>query len=151
MKMSELVKKSGNANDPALHDDLERRYGPAMAQEIVDLLRKAENPAAQDNEPVDYLSIKALSEGSELYRREARSALTRLKASKGNVGCGTGNVVCFDEHAMLREFERSFGFYRRFHQAFYVLYRQAMEAYRVGAYVPAGRAPIDRTSAALAA
>lgn len=75
------IDKTNKGSDTALREDLERRYGPAMAQDILDQLKKAEGVCGPKSAP-DYLSVKTLSEGEEMYRRDAQEALKRLKAWK---------------------------------------------------------------------
>lgn len=131
--MFDLIGKNYNKDDLALVEDLERRYGPAMAQDILDQLNKAEGGSG----PADYMSVKTLSEGEELYRRDAQQALKRLKASKMTKIKARSGVIEFERAFLLKEFERSFAFYMRFHKGYHVLYRQAMQAYKIKAYVPA--------------
>jgi len=134
--MFDFIEKTYKGDDLTLREDLERRYGPAMAQDILDQLKKAEGVCASKTAP-DYLSVKMLSEGEEMYRRDAQEALKRLKAWKrGKVEARKG-IVEFEGPFLQKEFERSFGFYLRFHKGYHVLYRQAMQAYKVKAYVPA--------------
>lgn len=131
--MFDIIEKNYKKDDLALAEDLERRYGPAMAQDILDQLKKAE----EDNDPADYMSVKTLSEGEELYRRDAQEALKRLKASNMAKIKARSGVIEFEGAFLLKEFERSFAFYMRFHKGYHVLYRQAMQAYKIKAYVPA--------------
>lgn len=134
--MFDYIEKNTKSDDLALREDLERRYGPAMAQDILDQLKKAEGLCGPKSAP-DYLSVKTLSEGEEIYRRDAQEALKRLKAWKHDNGEAREGVVEFEGAFLLKEFERSFAFYMRFHKGYHVLYRQAMHTYKVKAYVPA--------------
>lgn len=131
--MFDSINKNYKGDDLTLAEDLERRYGPAMAQDILDQLKKAESASGS----ADYLSVKTLSEGEELYRRDAQAALKRLKASKRAKIKARERVIEFEGAFLLKEFERSFACYMRFHKGYHVLYRQAMQAYKVKAYVPA--------------
>jgi hypothetical protein len=133
MYIIESIEKTYKKDDLALREDLERRYGPAMAQDILDQLKKAES----QNVSADYMAVKTLSEGEEMYRRDAQEALKRLKAWKRAKAVSLKGVVEFEGPFLQKEFERSFGFYLRFHKGYHVLYRQAMQAYKVKAYVPA--------------
>lgn len=135
MYIIESIEKTYKKDDLALAEDLERRYGPAMAQDILDQLKKAEACTGS----VDYLSVKTLSEGEELYRRDAQEALKRLKASKMTKIKARLGVIEFEGAFLQKEFERSFAFYLRFHRGYHVLYRQAMQAYKIKAYVPANQ------------
>jgi len=137
--MFDFIEKNYKKDDPALAEDLERRYGPAMAQDILDQLNKAEGGSG----PADYLSVKTLSEGEELYRRDAQEALKRLKASKMAKIKARSGVIEFEGAFLLKEFERSFAFYMRFHKGYHVLYRQAMQAYKTKAYVPAHQSQLN--------
>ena len=62
MYIIESIEKTYKGDDTALREDLERRYGPAMAQDILDQLKKADSL----QECPDYLSVKTLSEGEEI-------------------------------------------------------------------------------------
>lgn len=130
--MFDFIEKNAKGDDTALREDLERRYGPAMAQDILDQLKKTDSL----QECPEYLSVKTLSEGEEIYRREAQASLKRLKAWKRGKGQGHKGVVEFEGAFLQKEFQRSFGFYLRFHKGYHVLYHQAMEAYKTKAYVP---------------
>ncbi len=143
--MYENIEKTHKGNDLALREDLERRYGPAMAQDILDQLKKAD----ASNGAADYLSVKTLSEGQEMYRRDAQEALKRLKAWKHGKAESCQGVVEFEGPFLQKEFERSFSFYLRFHKGYHVLYRQAMQAYKVKAYVTAYQ--IDQNNTVLLA
>jgi len=137
--MTDTIQKSEitcDQNDQALREDLERRYGPAMAQEIMDQLKKAESIKKRANISADYMAVKALSEGVEIYRRESQTVLMRLKTSRMRKAVSLDNIIEFDGAFLQREFERTFSFYLRFHRGYHALYRQVMEAYRVKAYVP---------------
>lgn len=136
MQTIETKRESAKDADLALIEDLERRYGPAMAQEIVDQLKRAEALEASGSVP-DCLSVKAMSEAEEIYRQEARIILKRLRAWKRDSMIGRQDVLEFEGVFLGRELERTFGFYLRFNKGFHVLYRQAMQAYKVKAYVPA--------------
>lgn len=136
MYIIESIDKTYKGDDTALREDLERRYGPAMAQDILDQLKKAEGLCGPESAP-DYLSVKTLSEGEELFRRDAQQALKRLKAWKRGQAEIRQGVIEFEGAFLLKEFERSFAFYMRFHKGYHVLYRQAMRAYKVKAYMPA--------------
>ena len=130
------IKENTQNQDQSLFEDLERRYGPGMAQEIIDHLKKAESPKKMAADQTEYMAVKALSEAAEIYRQEARVALKRLKARRPFKLSLSDNIVEFDDAFLQKEFDRSFSFYLRFHHAFHVQYRQAMEAYKVKAYAP---------------
>lgn len=135
MQRTDKYEESEKFKDLALFEDLERRYGPAMAQEIIDQLKKAES-GKKGQKPADYFSVKALSEGSEIYRREAQAALKRLKACKADKQTTQDDIVDLESVLLKRDFEKLYAFYMRFHRSYYILYRQAMEAYKISAYMP---------------
>lgn len=134
--MTENHKENTKKDDFALTEDLERRFGPAMAQQIMDELKKAANPKKVASGSFDYMAAKTLSEASEMYRREAQTALRRYKIWKGECGIAMKDVVDMEGAFLKKEFQRNFDFYRRFNKGFFIIYRQAMQAYKTGSYVP---------------
>lgn len=124
-------KKTNEKDDLDLFEDLERRFGPAMAQQIMDELKKAENPNKKVAAGFDYMGAKALSEGAELYRHEAQHALERLKTWKRRHVNKQHDIVEWDGAFLQRQFERKHRFYMRFHKSYFILYRQAIDAYRL--------------------
>ncbi len=133
--MTETYKENTKKDDFALAEDLERRFGPAMAQQIMDELKKAEKPKKVASS-FDYMGAKTLSEASEIYRREAQASLRRYKIWKGECGIALKDVVDMEGAFLKKEFQRSFDFYRRFNKGFFIIYRQAMQTYKTGSYVP---------------
>lgn len=127
--MSILCENKNDTNDLKLQEDLERRFGPAMAQDIMDQLKKAENGG--QNGPADYMDAKALSEGTELYRRETQAALKRLKSLKHHSGVKAPGIIDWDEAFLQKQMEKSLGFYLRFNKGYFILYRQTMDAYKI--------------------
>ncbi len=137
--MTETIQKNdktGQNQDQSLFEDLERRYGFAMAQEIMDQLKKAENLHKKVSGSIDYMSAKALSEAAEIYRQDAKLALRRYKNWQASRGEAMKGVIDMEGAFLKKEFQRSFDFYRRFNKAFFITYRQAMQTYKTGAYVP---------------
>ncbi len=133
--MTDINKEFFNKDDLALVEDLERRFGPAMAQQIMDELKKAEKPKKLAP-GIDYMGAKTLSEASEMYRRDAQTALRRYKNWKGECGISMKDVVDMEGAFLKKEFQRSFDFYRRFNKGFFTIDRQAMQTYKTGSYVP---------------
>lgn len=133
--MTDINKEFFKTDDLALVEDLERRFGPAMAQQIMDELKKAEKPKKLAP-GIDYMGAKTLSEASEMYRRDAQTALRRYKNWKGECGISMKDVVDMEGAFLKKEFQRSFDFYRRFNKGFFTIYRQAMQTYKTGSYVP---------------
>lgn len=133
--MTDINKEFFKKDDLVLIEDLERRFGPAMAQQIMDELKKAEKPKKVAS-GIDYMSAKTLSEASEMYRRDAQTALRRYKNWKGECGVAMQDVVDMEGAFLKKEFQRSFDFYRRFNKGFFTVYRQAMQTYKTGSYAP---------------
>lgn len=143
--MNMLSKEKIETNDLKLQEDLERRFGPAMAQEIMDQIKKADNINRGLNILPDYCSVKALSEGTEIYRQEAQTALKRLKMWKCNRDKAKPGVIDWDVAFLKRQFVTNFSFYLRFNRSYYILYRQAMEAYKVAGAYPYKEIRISQT------
>lgn len=133
--MTDINKEFIKKDDLALAEDLERRFGPAMAQQIMDELKKAEKQKKVAS-GIDYMGAKTLSEASEMYRRDAQTALRRYKNWKGECGIALKDVVDMEGAFLKKEFQRSFDFYRRFNKGYFTIYRQAMQTYKTGSYVP---------------
>lgn len=134
--MFDITKKIDENQDQALQEDLERRFGPALAQQIMDELKKAENPNKKVAAAVDYIGAKTLSEAAEIYLHDAKTALRRYRYWKDGCGIALKGVVDMEGMFLKKEFKRTFDFYRRFNRGFFIVYRQAMQTYKVGTYVP---------------
>ena len=133
--MTVIYKEIDKKDDSALQEDLERRFGPAMAQQIMDELKKAERPQKVAT-GFNYIGAKALSEAAEIYRRDSQVALSRYKNWKDGCGAALKDVVDMEGAYLKKEFQRSFDFYRRFNKGFFTVYRQAMQTYKTGSHVP---------------
>ena len=110
------IAENGQSLDQIMFEDLEHRYGLAMAQEIIEQLKKAENLQKTALGSADYMGVKALSEAAEIYRQEAKVALKRLKTCRRNKKESSDNIIEFDDAFLQKEFDRSFSFYLRFHR-----------------------------------
>ena len=107
---------------PVLQEELERRYGPAMAQEIVDQIKKAEKT---DHQP-DYMAVKAVSEAVELFRNEAQQAIHRIKARKT---VANDDITNLGEKRAWKDLEKFFGLYVTMHCIYSRMYRKAIAPY----------------------
>ena len=120
----------------ALYEELEVRYGAAMAQEIVDQIKKVED---KDYQP-DYMPVKAVSEALELFRQETRRSLTQLKAARATQKDVAEDVINLDAQRLLKDFERNLACYWQIQHSFYELYDRALkicevpETYRYDRY-----------------
>ncbi len=122
----------------ALQDELERRYGPALAQDIVDQIRRTEDA---DFVP-DYMAVKGASEVLELFRGEARESLRKLRQADNAVKAANDNhrLVNFEEARLRKECERLLGLYLLSQRALYRMYRKAIK----NTACPATRNPVSR-------
>lgn len=116
-------------SDLGVLEDLERRFGPAMAQQIMDELKKAETRKKVASN-FNYIGAKALSEMAEIYREEARTKLRLYKSHKGT-NAHNERFGLQDTHnlSLKKDFEYSFHLYRRFYKGFFIVYREAMHSY----------------------
>lgn len=121
--MTTKTKKQKREPDyQVLQEELELRYGPGIAQGIIDEIRKAENP---DHVP-GYMPVKAASEVLELFRNETRDALKSLKGKKYNPDNKEEGVVDFREMVLRQDFEKKLRLYLIAQHGFYHLYNKAM-------------------------
>lgn len=132
--MNTHTKKGPNQAYLALYEELEVRYGAPMAQQIVDQIKKADE---QDNK-VDFMPVKAVSEALELFRGETRQIVKKLKSVKSNNL--PSDIANLEEKRLQNELEHIFNCYWLSQQAFYKLYDKAMkicevpETYRYDRY-----------------
>lgn len=110
-----------------LQDELERQYGPAVAQDIIDRIRKNGNVAKAP----DYMDVKAMSELQERFRAQAMMAVWRLKAwRKGqNKKAFQANLIQLEGAFLQRQCEDAIKLYRQANKAYYVLHSEAMAAF----------------------
>lgn len=123
--MSIIAEKQGEADWQLLYEQLERRYGPAVAQDIIDQIRKAENAT----ETPDYMDIKALSEVLERFRYEARAAVKAVRSQRSYKDSLQGQGTAREDEARRCDLEMVFKCYRHTQKAYSRLYRRFMAAY----------------------
>lgn len=110
-----------------LQEQLESQYGPAIAQDIVDRIRK--------NGPVtkapDYMDVKAMSELQERFRAQAMMAVWRLKEfRKSRATVPTlHNLVQLEGVFLQRQCEDAIALYRLANKTYFSMYRDAMAAF----------------------
>lgn len=119
--MNNALRNDQNQGLEALYMELEGRYGPAMAQDIVDQVKKAENKQYVP----DYMPIKALSEAIEVLRPEAQVILKKLKDSKEQ----GAEIIDFEAKRLEQDFKHMFDCYWQLQKTFYNLYGRCMSAY----------------------
>ncbi len=134
--MSNTINKDQNQGYLALYEELEVRYGAAMAQEIVDQIKKVED---KDYQP-DYMPVKAASEVLELFRQETKYSLAQLKAARAAQNNLAEDIINLDVQRLLKDFERNLACYWQIQHSFYELYNRALkicevpETYRYDRY-----------------
>jgi hypothetical protein len=108
-------------------EGLERQYGPAVAQDIMDHLAM---PARAARAP-DYMDVKAMSELQERLRAQAMVAVWRLKQwRKGEDKNNLPNTIIRLEGVFLqRQCEDSVALYRLATKTYFAMFRAAMAAF----------------------
>ena len=109
----------------ALQEELEQRYGPGLAQEIIDQIKKADDP---DDVP-PYMAVKTLSEATEIFRKDTRQKVKEVRTSKDIKKASAKNVISFSAERQMRELEHMLALYFQCQQTFYRLYRKTLAAY----------------------
>lgn len=125
--MSNTDKNNQEMSQQALYEELEVRYGAALAQEIVDQIEKAED---QDNKP-EFMTVKALSEILEVLRAEAKKIAKKLKNERLNTM--SSEVTNLQEKRMQKELNNIFACYWQVQQGFYKSYNSALKICEVPA------------------
>ena len=126
--MSNTIKKNKESDYQTLYMELEGRYGPALAQDIVDQVKKAED---QDNgqEKADYMPLKALSEALEIFRAETQHNVKKLKSMKKAQDHANDEVINLDTARLEKELECLLSCYWQTQKSFYTLYNRFIAAY----------------------
>ena len=124
--MSPRKQPTTDADYQALYEELERRYGPGLAQEIVDQIKKVEKP--NDNNPPGFMQVKVLSETTELFRQETRKAVKEMKESEKSHD-ERKDVINLAYERAKQDCDMYFKGYLISQKSFYCLYRKAMAVY----------------------
>ncbi len=132
-----------NLDISKLQDELERQYGPAVAQDIIDRIRKTGNVARTP----DYMDVKAMSELQERFRAQAMMAVWRLKQwRKSQLKKTTQeNLIVLEGAFLQRQCEDAVQLYRQANKSYFAMYREAMAAFTA---VPAYMAVSHQTQIA---
>lgn len=111
-----------------LQADLEVQYGPAVAQDIIDQLNRA-NKAARRAAP-DYMDVKAMSELQERFRAQAMMAVWKLKEWRRQQKQASPhtNLVVLEGAFLQRQCEEAVKLYRLASRNYHSMYREAMDA-----------------------
>jgi hypothetical protein len=121
--MSNIIKKDQEESYIALYEELEVRYGAAVAQEIVDQIKKADD---QSHNP-DFMPVKAVSEVLELFHAETREIVKKLKEARND----NGNLYDLETIRLQKRLKTTFGHYWQAQQSFYKLYKKAIKGCEV--------------------
>lgn len=122
-----ILKKSNEINMEALQEELERKYGPAVAQDIADHIRNSV-PVAKTP---DYMDVKAMSELAERFRAQAMMAVWRLKdwRRKERNRQIHDNLIRLEGAFLQRQCEDAVTLYRQANKSYFAMYREAMAAF----------------------
>lgn len=110
-----------------LQEELEAQYGPGVAQDIIDRIRKTGDVAKTP----DYMDVKAMSELQERFRAQAMMAVWRLKEwRKGQNKNGfQANLIQLEGAFLQRQCEEAIRLYRQANKSYFAMYHKAMEAF----------------------
>ncbi|PZO88657.1 MAG: hypothetical protein DI626_01230 [Micavibrio aeruginosavorus] len=121
------IENKENLDVSKLQEELEKQYGPAVAQDIIDRIRK--------NGPItktpDYMDVKAMSELAERFRAQAMMAIWRLKAwRKGqDKPAFQQNLIQLEGAFLQRQCEDAIKLYRQAHKTYFAMYHEAMASF----------------------
>ena len=121
------IENKENLDVQKLQEELEKQYGPAVAQDIVDRIRK-NGPIAKTPE---YMDVKAMSELQERFRAQAMMAVWRLKEWRKAQAKGAchQNLVQLEGVFLQRQCEDAIALYRLANKSYFAMYREAMVAF----------------------
>lgn len=121
-----------NSSVETLQEQLERQYGPAVAQDIIDRLNKdQQTPKAAQPAP-SYMDVKAMSEMAETLRAQAMMDIWELrewrKAHDANRPSHK-NLISLEGVSVERKCQESIKLYRHTNKTYFEMYREAMNAF----------------------
>ncbi len=125
------VENKENLDIQKLQDELEKQYGPAVAQDIVDRLRKNGDVAKAP----EYMDVKAMSELQERFRAQAMMAVWRLREWRKTQSrkIFQQNLIVLEGAFLQRQCEDAINLYRLANKSYFAMYREAMAAFAVPA------------------
>lgn len=123
------IENKENLSIQKLQEKLEKQYGPAVAQDIVDHLRK---PGDAPKAP-DYMDVKAMSELQERFRAQAMMAVWRLREwRKVHIKLTfPQNLIQLEGALLQRHCEAAIALYRLANKSYFTMHREAMASFRV--------------------
>lgn len=125
------VENKENIDLQKLQDDLEKQYGPAVAQDILDRIRKTGNAAKAP----DYMDVKAMSELQERFRAQAMMAVWKLREwrkTQKKKFTFQKNLIELEGVFLQRQCEDAIALYRLANKTYFAMYREAMASFIIG-------------------
>lgn len=124
------VENVQNSDLQTLQEELERRYGPAVAQDIMDKLNRTPQSAVAAKTP-DYMDVKAMSELQERFRAQAMLSIWKVKEWRRAQPkrAMSMNLVQMEGALLMRQCQDSIKLYRLAHKSYYQMYRTALAAF----------------------
>lgn len=122
-----IIETKQNSDIQKLQNDLERQYGPGVAQEIIDRI--------QEKGPVtkapDYMDVKAMSELAERFRAQAMMAVWRLREWRKTQAKPSfqQNLIQLEGVFLERQCSEAITLYRLANKTFFSMYREAMASF----------------------
>lgn len=112
-----------------LQDELEKQYGPAVAQDIIDHIRK-NGPVAKTP---DYMDVKAMSELAERFRAQAMMSVWRLREWRKTQTrpAFQQNLIQLEGVLLERQCVDAIALYRLANKTYFAMYREAMASFSI--------------------
>lgn len=129
-----------NSSVETLQEQLERQYGPAVAQDIMDRLQKDQPAVPKAAQPAPgYMDVKAMSEVAERQRAQAMLDIWILREWRKDNDISRPshkNLISLEGVSLERKCAESIQSYRHSHKTYFEMYRKAMEAFTGKPAVP---------------
>ena len=124
------IENKENLDVQKLQDELEKQYGPAVAQDIIDRIRK-NGPVAKTP---DYMDVKAMSELAERFRAQAMMSVWRLREWRKTQAKPTfqQNLIQLEGVFLERQCVDAIALYRLANKTYFAMYREAMASFAIG-------------------
>lgn len=134
------IENKENMDIQKLQDELEKQYGPAVAQDIVDRIRK-NGPIAKTPE---YMDVKAMSELQERFRAQAMMTVWKLKEWRKSQSAPSfhQNLVQLEGVFLQRQCEDAIALYRLANKSYFAMYREAMAAFSLPTFAASYKAEV---------
>lgn len=124
------IENKENLDIQRLQEELEKQYGPAIAQDIVDRIRK-NGPIAKAPE---YMDVKAMSELAERFRAQAMMGVWRLREWRKTQTkpAFQQNLIQLEGVFLERQCVDAIALYRMANKTYFAMYREAMASFAIG-------------------